>query len=66
MRALEEATGLRFCCNRPYSGTDVIQAAGRAPPRAPARPILYTSADSVLQIACHVDRVSEPIVVRSV
>src|SRR5580698_5935254 len=23
--ALEEATGLRFCCNKPYSGTEVIE-----------------------------------------
>ena len=26
--ALEEATGLRFCCNRPYSGTEVIKDYG--------------------------------------
>ncbi|HYN52446.1 MAG TPA: hypothetical protein VES62_16110, partial [Thermoleophilaceae bacterium] len=24
LRALEEATGRRYCCNKPYSGTDVI------------------------------------------
>jgi phosphopentomutase len=59
LRALEEATGLRFCCNRPYSGTEVIDAFG---PHhlATGEAILYTSADSVLQIACHVDVVSEP------
>ncbi|HUA69650.1 MAG TPA: phosphopentomutase [Solirubrobacteraceae bacterium] len=57
--ALEQATGLRFCCNRPYSGTEVIKDYG---PRhlETGEAILYTSADSVLQIACHVDRVSEP------
>jgi phosphopentomutase len=56
---LEEATGWRFCCNRPYSGTEVLKDYG---PRhlATGEPILYTSADSVLQIACHVDRISEP------
>jgi phosphopentomutase len=59
MRALEEATGLRFCCNRPYSGTEVLEAYGEHH-LATGEAILYTSADSVLQIACHVDVVSEP------
>jgi phosphopentomutase len=59
VRALEEATGLRFCCNRPYSGTEVIDAFGPHHLET-GEAILYTSADSVLQIACHVDRVSEP------
>jgi phosphopentomutase len=59
VRALEDATGLRFCCNRPYSGTEVIAAYG-AHHLETGEAILYTSADSVLQIACHVDRVSEP------
>ncbi len=56
--SLEEATGFRFCCNRPYSGTEVIDDYG---PHhlATGEAILYTSADSVLQIATHVDRVSE-------
>jgi phosphopentomutase len=56
---LENATGLRFCCNRPYSGTEVINDFGEHHLRT-GEAILYTSADSVLQIACHVDRVSEP------
>jgi phosphopentomutase len=59
LRALEEATGLRFCCNRPYSGTEVIEAYGRHHLET-GEAILYTSADSVLQIATHVDRLSEP------
>ena len=59
VRRLEDATGLRFCCNRPYSGTDVINDYGEHHLRT-GEAILYTSADSVLQIACHVDRVSEP------
>ena len=59
VRRLEDATGLRFCCNRPYSGTEVIEAFGEHHLRT-GEAILYTSADSVLQIACHVDRVSEP------
>ena len=57
--ALEDATGMRFCCNRPYSGTEVIEAYG-AHHLETGEAILYTSADSVLQIAAHVDRVSEP------
>jgi phosphopentomutase len=56
--ALEEATGLRFCCNKPYSGTEVIEDYG-AHHLATGEAILYTSADSVLQIATHVDVVSE-------
>jgi phosphopentomutase len=58
VRALEDVTGLRFCCNRPYSGTEVIEDYGRHHLET-GEAILYTSADSVLQIACHVDRVSE-------
>jgi phosphopentomutase len=57
--ALEEATGLRFCCNRPYSGTEVIKDYGEHH-LSTGEAILYTSADSVLQIATHVDRLSEP------
>ena len=58
VRALEDATGLRFCCNRPYSGTEVIEAYG-AQHLETGEAILYTSADSVMQIATHVDRLSE-------
>jgi phosphopentomutase len=59
LTALEDATGLRFCCNRPFSGTEVLDAYGPHHLET-GEAILYTSADSVLQIACHVDRVSEP------
>ena len=59
LAALEEATGWRYCCNRPYSGTDVIDDFG--PHHLETRElILYTSADSVLQIAAHVDVLDEP------
>jgi phosphopentomutase len=56
---LAEATKHRFCCNRPYSGTEVIEDYG---PHhlATGELILYTSADSVLQIASHVDVLDEP------
>ena len=56
--ALEDATGQRFCCNRPYSGTEVIKDYGEHHLRT-GEPILYTSADSVLQLATHVERFSE-------
>ena len=56
---LHEATGLRFCCNRPFSGTEVIEAYGPHHLKT-GEAILYTSADSVLQIAGHVDRLPEP------
>jgi phosphopentomutase len=59
VRELEEATGFRFCCNKPYSGTEVIEAFG-AHHLETGELILYTSADSVLQIAAHVDILSEP------
>jgi phosphopentomutase len=59
LAALEEATGLKFCCNLPFSGTEVLDAFGEHHLET-GEAILYTSADSVLQIACHVDIVSEP------
>jgi phosphopentomutase len=59
IEALEEATGRRFCCNRPYSGTEVIEDYGRHHLET-GDLILYTSADSVLQIAAHVDVLDEP------
>jgi phosphopentomutase len=56
---LTDATNHRFCCNRPYSGTEVIEEYG---PHhlATGELIIYTSADSVLQIASHVDVLDEP------
>jgi phosphopentomutase len=52
--ALREATGRDVLCNRPYSGTEVIEDFGEEHMRTGAL-IVYTSADSVLQIAAHVD-----------
>ena len=57
--ALEDATGLRFCCNLPYSGTVVLDDYGEHHLQT-GEVILYTSADSVLQLAAHVDRLTEP------
>jgi phosphopentomutase len=59
IETLERATGLRFCCNRPYSGTEVIEDFGEHHLET-GEIILYTSADSVLQLAAHVDVLSEP------
>lgn len=58
MRGLERATGQSFICNRPYNGIAAIDDHGEEHLRSGAL-ILYTSADSVLQLAAHVDRVGE-------
>ncbi|MEX0724152.1 MAG: phosphopentomutase [Gracilimonas sp.] len=44
-------------CNKPYSGTDVIRDFGEEHLKT-GYPIVYTSADSVFQVACHEDVVS--------
>ncbi|MEX0944075.1 MAG: phosphopentomutase, partial [Balneolaceae bacterium] len=44
-------------CNAPYSGTKVIEDYGNEHVRT-GYPIVYTSADSVFQVACHTDVVS--------
>jgi phosphopentomutase len=55
---LERVTGLRFCANKPASGTEVIEEWGEHHLRT-GEVILYTSADSVLQLAAHHDILSE-------
>lgn len=47
-----ERTGRKILCNRPYSGTQVIHDYGREQEETGAL-IVYTSADSVCQIAAH-------------
>ena len=37
MKALEEATGKEYLCNKPYSGTDVIRDYGEVQPTACSR-----------------------------
>lgn len=49
---LEAAWGRKILCNKPYSGTEVIKDYGREHVETGAL-IVYTSADSVLQIAAH-------------
>ena len=51
---LERATGRAFIGNQVASGTEIIKELGEEHVRT-GRPILYTSADSVLQIAAHQD-----------
>jgi phosphopentomutase len=55
---IEQATGHTYCCNRPYSGTEVIDDFGEHHLET-GELILYTSADSVLQIAAHDDVLPE-------
>ena len=55
----EAKTGRKVLCNQPYSGTDVIRDFGREHIETGAL-IVYTSADSVFQIAAHVDVVPLP------
>jgi phosphopentomutase len=58
VRTLERVTGLRFCANHPASGTEVIEQWGEHHLQT-GEIILYTSADSVLQLAAHHDVLSE-------
>jgi phosphopentomutase len=50
--AFEAAIGREVLGNEPASGTEVIERLGDEHVRS-GRPIVYTSADSVFQIACH-------------
>lgn len=52
MDAFSALTGRGWLCNRPYSGTDVIRDYGEEHLRT-GKLIVYTSADSVFQIAAH-------------
>ncbi len=54
LEAVSAATGRGILCNEPYSGTKVIHDFGRAHV-ATGDLIVYTSADSVFQIAAHED-----------
>ncbi len=56
LEQLIDATGRGVLLNKPYSGTDAIEDYGEQH-LATGNLIVYTSADSVLQIAAHVDEV---------
>ena len=54
IRPIEREAGVEFIGNYPQSGTVILEELGAGHVRT-GRPILYTSADSVLQIAAHED-----------
>lgn len=54
--AFEAATGRGVLCNLPYSGTDVIRDYGKEHLET-GKWIVYTSADSVFQVAAHEGKV---------
>ncbi len=55
VKAFCEGVGVeKVLCNLPYSGTDVIRDFGEEHIKT-GNPIVYTSADSVFQVACHAD-----------
>ena len=56
LAAFEQATGRGCLCNLPYSGTDVIRDYGQEHLDT-GKWIIYTSADSVFQVAAHEERV---------
>lgn len=52
LKKYEEAIGHRVIGNKPASGTAILEEMGEES-RVNQTPIVYTSADSVFQIACH-------------
>ncbi len=52
LEEFEKRTGRGVLCNKPYSGTDVIRDYGKEHLES-GKLIVYTSADSVFQIAAH-------------
>lgn len=54
IRRIEEKTGRKVIGNKPASGTEIIEELGEEHVKTGAL-IIYTSADSVLQIAAHED-----------
>ena len=56
LEEFEKRTGRGWLCNQPYSGTEVIKDFGEEHLKT-GKLIIYTSADSVFQIAAHEDLV---------
>jgi len=52
IKEFEKRTGRKVICNRPYSGTEVIKDYGQEHEKT-GDLIVYTSADSVFQVAAH-------------
>ena len=59
MREFERRTGRRALGNKPASGTEIIQELGAEHMRT-GSPIVYTSADSVFQVAAHEEVIPVP------
>ena len=59
IKEFEKRTGRKVLCNKPYSGTEVIKDYGKESVETGAL-IVYTSADSVFQIAAHESYVPVP------
>jgi len=57
MEEFEKLIGRETLANRPASGTEIIKELGEEHIRT-GKPIVYTSADSVFQIAAHEDVIS--------
>lgn len=55
-RFVDETGCKGILCNKPASGTEVLKELGEEHQKT-GLPIVYTSGDSVFQIACHVDTV---------
>lgn len=53
IKKIEQLSGRKVVCNKPYSGTEVIKDYWKSAMKG--KLIVYTSADSVLQIAAHED-----------
>lgn len=54
IQKFEDITGKRVLCNKPYSGTEVLENFGKECVDTDSI-IVYTSADSVFQVAAHED-----------
>lgn len=59
LEPLQEAIGREVLGNRPASGTEIIQELGEEHIRT-KKPIVYTSADSVFQVAAHEEIIRLP------
>lgn len=57
LKKIEEFSGRKIVCNKPYSGTTLLDDYGEEQMRTGCL-IVYTSADSVLQIAAHEEIIS--------
>lgn len=56
LNELEKRCGRKILCNKPFSGTEVIRCYGKEHLETGAL-IVYTSADSVFQIAAHEEKI---------